>query len=130
MKKRPPDMTPAEFNLMKVLWRLKRATVADVRAEHNRAYGVELAYTTVMTLMNRLAAKGGLQVDRSREPYVYKPAVRRESVLRERLRAFVDNVFDGHADSLVLHLVEDESLSIEELRTIERRIVESDGEDS
>jgi predicted transcriptional regulator len=122
-------MTPAEFNLMKVLWRLKRGTVADVRAEHNRAYGADLAYTTVMTLMNRLAAKGAVQVDRARQPFVYKPAFKRESVLRERLRAFVDHVFDGQADSLVLSLVEDESLSIEELRTIEKRIAESDGED-
>src|SRR5687768_8194281 len=102
MTKRPPEMTPAEFNLMKVLWRLKRGTVADVRADHNEQYGAELAYTTVMTLLNRLAAKGAVQVDRARQPFVYKPAFRRESVLRDRLRAFVDNVFDGEAGSLVL----------------------------
>ena len=130
MTKRPPEMTPAEFNLMKVLWRLKRGTVADVRADHNEQYGADLAYTTVMTLLNRLAAKGAVQVDRARQPFVYKPAFRRESVLRDRLRAFVDNVFDGEAGSLVLHLVEDESLSMDELRTIEKRIAEADdGED-
>jgi len=129
MSKRPPEMTPAEFNLMKALWRLKRGTVADVRAEQSRADGSELAYTTVMTLLNRLAAKGAVLVDRTRQPFVYRPAFRRESVLRDRLRAFVDTVFDGQAGSLVVHLVEDESLSIDELRRIEKRIAADDDED-
>lgn len=118
----PPDMTPAEFKLMKVLWALKRATVAEVRDEHSRMYGAELAYTTVMTLLGRLAGKRAVKVDKTRQPYMYRPAFRRESVLRDRLRSFLDTVFDGKADSLVLHLVEDESLSLEELRRIERFI--------
>lgn len=129
MSKRPPEMTPAEFNLMKALWRIKRGTVADVRAEQTRVDGSELAYTTVMTLLNRLAAKGAVLVDRARQPFVYRPAFRRESVLRERLRAFVDTVFDGQAGSLVVHLVEDESLSIDELRRIEKRIAAADDEE-
>jgi predicted transcriptional regulator len=117
-----PDMTPAEFRLMKVLWTLSRATVAEVRDEHNRMYGTELAYTTVMTLLGRLAAKRAVKVDKVRQPFIYRPAFRRESVLRDRLRQFLDTVFDGNADSLVLHLVEDESLSLDELRRIERMV--------
>lgn len=117
-----PDLTPAEFNVMKVLWTLRRATVAEVRAELGKRDGSDLAYTTVMTLLGRLAQKGAVAVDREREPFVYKAAHRRESVLRDRLRAFVAEVFDGEADALVLRLVEDESLSLEELKDIERRI--------
>jgi len=117
-----PDLTPAEFNVMKVLWTLKRATVSDVRAELTKRGGADLAYTTVMTLLGRLAQKGAVAVDREREPFVYKASHRRESVLRDRLRAFVAEVFDGEADALVLRLVEDESLSLEELKEIERRI--------
>jgi predicted transcriptional regulator len=117
-----PDLTPAEFNVMKVLWSLKRATVAEVRTELSKRGGADLAYTTVMTLLGRLAQKGAVGVDREREPFVYKAAHRRESVLRDRLRAFVAEVFDGEADALVLRLVEDESLSLEELKDIERRI--------
>src|SRR5262245_11825506 len=118
---RLPELTPAEFNVMKALWHLGKATVADTRAELIRKGGSELAYTTVMTLLGRLAAKGAVVVDKAREPYVYRAAFRRESVLRERLRDFVNHVFDGEAESLVLRLVEDESLSLDELRDIERR---------
>lgn len=122
MAKPPPDMSPAEFDVMKVLWRLGRASVAEVRAEHSRTYGSDLAYTTVMTLLGRLAAKGAVKVSKKKQPFVYRAAFRRETVLRERLRQFVDTVFDGNVDSLVLHLVEDESLSLDELREIEAKI--------
>jgi BlaI family penicillinase repressor len=125
MAPRCPEMTPAELRVMKALWELGKASVADVRAELQRR-GNELAYTTVMTLLGRLAAKNAVLVDKTREPFVYRPAHRRESVLRERLREFVRDVFDGQAESLVLRLVEDESLTREELREIERKIAESE----
>lgn len=125
MSNRCPEMTPAELRVMKALWQLGTGSVADVRAEL-QARGNDLAYTTVMTLLGRLAAKGALDVDKSREPFVYKPAFRRESVLRERLREFVRDVFDGQADSLVMRLVEDETLTSEQLREIERKIAEAD----
>lgn len=122
MAKTPPDLTSAEFDIMKVLWRLERGTVADVRSEHARLFASDLAYTTVMTLLGRLAAKGAVKVDRARQPFVYRPAFRRDSVVRERLKQFIDSVFDGEAESLVLHLVEDESLGRDELRRIQRRL--------
>ena len=80
-----------------------------------------------MTLLGRLAAKGavrGRQGSASRS--CTSAAHRRESVLRDRLREFVREVFDGQADSLVLNLVEDESLSRAELRAIERKIAEAE----
>jgi BlaI family transcriptional regulator, penicillinase repressor len=122
---RSPDLTHAELRVMKALWELDRGAVSEVRAELARR-GQELAYTTVMTLLGRLATKGAVHVDKTREPFVYAPAFRRESVLRDRLRDFVREVFDGNADSLVLNLVEDESLSRAELRAIERKIADAE----
>ncbi len=117
-----PDLTPAEFDVMKVLWHLRRGTVAEVRAEHARQFASDLAYTTVMTLLGRLATKGAVKVDKARQPFVYKPALKRESIVRERLRDFLDSCFDGEAESLVLHLVEDETLSLDELRRIQKKL--------
>ena len=124
----PPEMTPAEFEMMKALWRLKKGTVAEVRDEHARLCGTDLAYTTVMTLLGRLASKGAVACDKTRQPYVYKPAFRRESVLRERLRHFLADVFEGDADSLILHLVEDEALSVDELRRLQKKLNKKDRE--
>lgn len=120
------DLTTAELRVLKALWAVDAGTVADVRTELGKR-GQDLAYTTVMTLLGRLAAKDAVTVDRTREPFIYKAAQRRESVLRERLREFVREVFDGEADSLVLNLVENESLTRAELRAIERRIASAEG---
>lgn len=113
---------------MKALWQLGRATVAETRAELTRRDGGEPAYTTVMTLLGRLAGKGAVQVDKDREPYVYAPAFRRESVLRDRLRAFLSDVFDGDSHAMVLGLVADESLSLDELRAIEKNLEQAPAE--
>jgi predicted transcriptional regulator len=119
---RAPELTPAEFNVMKALWHLGRATVAEARAELVKRGGGEPSYTTVMTLLGRLATKGAVVVDREREPFIYKPAFARASILKERLREFLDDVFDGEAQAMVLGLVEDESLTLDELKDIEKRI--------
>jgi BlaI family penicillinase repressor len=120
-----PDLTNAELRVLKALWEIERGSVAEVRAELARR-GQELAYTTVMTLLGRLATKQAVLVDKEREPFLYRPAHRKESVLRDRLREFVREVFDGQAESLVLNLVEDETLTKAELRAIERRISEAE----
>ncbi|MCK6484146.1 MAG: BlaI/MecI/CopY family transcriptional regulator [Phycisphaerae bacterium] len=117
-----PDITPAELRIMKVIWRLGAGTVRDVRDALVRDGGDAPAYTTVMTLMNQLAAKCALHVDRERQPFVYRPAVRREKVLGYRLQQFLNTVFDGQAGELVLRLVEEADLSPEDLKRIEARI--------
>src|SRR5947207_14343337 len=122
---RSPDRTAAELRVRRGVGEVGTGTVAEDRTALGKR-GQDLAYTTVMTLLGRLAAKRAVVVDRTREPFVYRPVHRRESVLRDRLREFVREVFDGQAESLVLNLVEDESLSRAELRAIERRIAEAE----
>lgn len=123
----PPDLphiTAAELRVLKAVWRLGEVTVRDVRdlLEKDDAGGDPPAYTTVMTLMNQLASKGALDVDRDRQPYVYKAAVRRDSVLADRLKQFVSTVFDGQAGELVLRLVEEVDLSPDVLKRLEAMI--------
>lgn len=114
-----PHITEAEFRLMKVLWKLGAGTVRDVKNEIEKEVGENPAYTTVMTLLNQLAEKGALKVDRTRQPYVYRPALRRESVLGERLTQFLQTVFDGQAGELVLRLAEQADLSSDDIKRIE-----------
>ena len=116
-----PTLTPAEFAIMKALWSAGDSTVADVRAVLAGS-GSEAAYTTVMTLLGRLALKGAVHVDRSREPFMYSAAIRKQHVARQRLREFLRDVFDNDAGNLVLGLVEDSALSVDELRQLEGRV--------
>lgn len=122
MAKSTPHITEAELRIMKILWQSGPATVRDVKDALPAEGGEAPAYTTVMTLMNQLAAKGALDVDRDRQPFVYRPAVQRERVLTDRLRQFLKTVFDGQAGELVLRLVEEAELSPGDLKQIEARI--------
>ena len=116
------NITAAELRILKILWQIGSGTVRDVKDQLAAESEEAPAYTTVMTLMNQLAAKSALHVDRGRQPFVYKPAVLRERVLTQRLRQFVENVFDGQAGELVLRLVEQAEISPEDLKRIEAKI--------
>lgn len=117
-----PNITAAELRVLKALWRLKSANVRQVRDALEEEGGEPLAYTTVMTLLNQLATKEVLGVDRDRQPFVYTPRLRREQVLGDRVRQFLASVFDGQAGELVLHLVEEAGLTADDLKRIEARI--------
>lgn len=129
MGKKTPHITAAELRIMKVLWDSGSGTVREVKEALAAGGEDNPAYTTVMTLMNQLGTKGALHVDKARQPFVYRPAVRREQVLNHRLRQFLQQVFDGQAGELVLRLVEDAELSPEELKRIEARIEEREAQD-
>ncbi|MGD8453939.1 MAG: BlaI/MecI/CopY family transcriptional regulator [Phycisphaerae bacterium] len=124
MGTKSPHITSAELRIMKVLWRLGAGTVRDVLDALVADGPDRPAYTTVMTMMKQLAEKGALDVDRQRQPFIYTPAVRREQVLGQRVTQFLQSVFDGQAEDLVLHLVEEAELSPDDLRRIEAKIRE------
>lgn len=122
MGKVAPHITAAELKVMKSLWRLRSATVRQVLDDLTASGDSKPAYTTIMTMMNQLAEKRALKVDRQRQPFVYKPAVGRKRVLSHRLTQFLQTVFDGQAEDLVLHLAEEANLTIDDLRRIEEKI--------
>jgi Predicted transcriptional regulator len=105
---------------MKIVWDRGHATVRDVYEtllERRR-----VAYTSVMTMMNILEQKGHLkrkQVDRA---YLYESTKPRAQVTRGMVREFVDRVFNGSAEPLLLHLVEDEKLTEKDLDEMKRLI--------
>jgi predicted transcriptional regulator len=117
-----PPISDTELAVLKVLWELRSGTVSAVRARFNEQHGRVLAYNTLLTFLRRLEQKGAVKVDKEREPYVYRPAQKEKSTLRDRVRRFVDTVFDGRADDLILHLIEDTSISEEDLMRIQKKL--------
>jgi len=117
-----PPISDTELAVLKILWELRTGTVSAVRARFNEQHGRVLAYNTLLTFLRRLEQKGAVKVDKEREPYVYRPAQKEKSTLRDRVRRFVDTVFDGRADDLILHLIEDTSISDEDLLRIQKKL--------
>jgi predicted transcriptional regulator len=122
MSKGMPHITAAELRIMKVIWQLGSCTVRQTLNALPIDEGSPPAYTTIMTMMKQLTEKGALDVDCERQPFVYTPAVRRDRVLRQRVTQFLKTVFDGHAEDLVLHLVEEADLSAADIHRIEAKI--------
>ncbi|HEY8550088.1 MAG TPA: BlaI/MecI/CopY family transcriptional regulator [Vicinamibacterales bacterium] len=120
MAKKLPTLAPQELAVMKVIWRKGSATVRDVY-ETLRA-SRPIAYTTVMTTMNILEEKGFLRKTRVDRAYSYKPVRSRQQVVSAMVRDFVNRVFDGAAQPLMLHLAKSEKLTPEERAELKRLI--------
>jgi BlaI family penicillinase repressor len=115
-----PPLAPRELAIMKVIWDRRRATVRDVY-EALREEG-PTAYTTVMTMMNILERKRHLRKRARGRSFVYEPSRPKEQVLRGMVREFVKRVFDGSAEPLLVHLLEDRRLSEKDLEELARKI--------
>jgi predicted transcriptional regulator len=117
---RPPSrtLTEQELEIMKIVWERQRATVRDVY--ETLLERRKVAYTTVMTMMKILETKKHLkrrQVDRA---YVYSPTRPKSQVIGGMVREFVNRVFNGSAEPLLVHLVEQHDLTPEDLEEIAR----------
>ncbi len=107
-----PKLSPGEFEILKILWKLETATVAEVRADYAREAAP--AYTTIMTLLGRLVEKSAVRVSKEHRPFRYRPALQRGTMLRRRLDEFLKTTYDGDAHLLLQHLLGDAHLGASE----------------
>ncbi len=95
---------PLETEVMETVWRLGDSTVRDVHAE--LAGRRELAYTTVMTTMARLAGKGLLERDTSGLAHRYRPTVSREEYAQTTVTSVVDWLVAAFPEPAMNYFVE------------------------
>ena len=116
-----PSLGELETEIMNVLWERRSATVQDVVDALKP--GRSLAYTTVMTVMTRLAQKGYLERRKDGRSFVYSPTTSRESVAESALGAVVNRLYRGAAGKAIAHLLELEpGVGEEELARLEALI--------
>ncbi len=89
-----------EMDCMKVLWRLRGASVAQVRAELPRP----LAYTTVMTVLDRMSVKGVVARRKRGRAYFYSAALPRDAARAGAVQQLVSDLFDGDPRALAQYL--------------------------
>lgn len=103
---------------MKIVWERESATVRDVYEALLEKRKV--AYTTVMTMMQILERKKYLKRTKADRAWLYKPAQPKGRVIADMVREFVNRVFNGSAEPLLVHLVEEHNLSRKDLDEIAR----------
>ena len=109
-------LTKAEWQIMNALWKDWPATarqIADRLPEE-----VNWAYTTIKTMLTRLADKEAVRETKKGHVGVYEPALTRRDARRNALDSLLDQAFDGAFGPLMHFLVEDEKLSAKEKRQL------------
>jgi BlaI family penicillinase repressor len=105
-----------EAEIMQVLWTLGASTVVQVRAQLRD----ELAYTTVLTMLRSLEAKGYVAHKEEGRAHRYAALITREAAQRSAVRTLATKLFKGSSALLMSQLVSDEALSDEDIRRIRR----------
>ena len=109
-----------ELDVMGVLWETGSATVAEVRDR----LPVDLAYTTVLTILRNLEAKGFVRHEGEGKAHRYFPLVARQTAGRSAVARLIEKLFGGDPALLVSHLVSDHPLSAEELKKLHAALEE------
>lgn len=114
------ELFDSEWAILQVVWELEPCTAPAVQEVLEKDKG--WAYTTVKTLMDRMVKKGLLKTERIRNLYLYRSAVTRAEAQRSEIFRTVKRAFDGALTPMMQFLIENESLSDQEYRELERLI--------
>jgi BlaI family penicillinase repressor len=112
-----------ELQIMNVVWDRGKATVHDVKNALSRR---KPAYSTILTMMRKLEAKGYLEHEVDGRTYVYRPLISQQAVRQGVLGDLVERLFEGSTSLLLTSLVEQNRISKNELRQI-RKLIEERG---
>src|SRR6202789_1981398 len=96
------DLAPLELDCMNMLWPMGEGTVREIRDA--LASRRPRAYTTIMTIMDRLARKGVVERRKTGRAYIYKPNLSAEEARAQALGQVVENYFGGSKEALIAQL--------------------------
>ncbi len=108
--------TPGELEVLRILWQQSPLSVREVMDLLNRTR--PRAYTSVMSLLNVMADKGLVTRKPSGRAFVYAPKARRKRTMSRMVADLLGRAFEGSADAMVAHLLEEAQPTPEELAAI------------
>lgn len=113
-------LTEGELRVMEVLWRLERATIAEVT---EALPPPPLAYNSVLTTMRILEQKGHVAHEEQGRAFVYYPLTERDVAAQSAVKNVIQKFFGNNAGELALRLIESERPSSDELSRL-RALIE------
>jgi BlaI family penicillinase repressor len=96
------DLAPLELDCMNALWRLGEATVRDIHGA--LAPTRPRAYTTIMTILDRLAQKGVVERQKTGRAWLYKAHLSADQARARAVARLVEGFFQGSTEALASHL--------------------------
>ena len=122
-KRKMRAMSPAETEVLRLVWQLGAATVQQVH--DTLPGGRKIAYKTVQTLLRRLEEKGYLTHKAEGRAYVFCPAVKREAVVKRTVLDFLDRLFGGDPRPLMHFLAREGRIDAQDVEELKKLIDES-----
>ena len=119
---RLPQISDAEWEIMKVLWDRTQASAQDVVD----ALATQKSWSpqTVKTLLKRLTEKGAATYDAEGRRFIYRPAVSRDAAEKSESRSFLARVFDGAVTPALMHLLEMGRLTHDDIAQLKKTLDE------
>ena len=114
------NLSDREAELMDVLWEHGPSTVTEAREK----LADDLAYTTVLTMLRNLEAKGYVRHETEGRAHRYVPLIARDAARRSALQHLASKLFKGSPALLLTHMVADGKLSDDEVRRIRKLLAE------
>lgn len=114
------ELTEGEWAILEVMWSRPPCAAGDVQEALTQT--TAWTYSTVKTMMDRMAAKGLLETERVRNLILYRPAITRRQAQTGELMKTVQRAFNGTFSPLVEFLLDQDKLTKEELEHLERLI--------
>jgi predicted transcriptional regulator len=121
-KERPPAVSPAETEVLRIVWQLGKATVQNVCARLPAKR--KITYATVQTLLRRLEKKGYLKHDTQGKAHVFFAAVKSEDVIKRSVSDFLDRLFGGDPVPLMQYLAEHGKIGAEDIGELKQLVSE------
>ena len=115
-----PNISETQWRVMEVVWQRGSATAADVIDALLPETGWN--HQTVRTLLARLVQKGVLKAEPVKNYYVYSPLVSREESIREEGESFLNRVFSGNADELLVHFIREGKINQSTLERLQQLV--------
>ena len=115
-RRKRPAMSPAETEVLRLVWGSRQATVRQVydALPANR----KVHYLTVATLLRRLEEKGYLKHRVRGKAFIYTPAVKKEDVINRTIGDLVQRLFGGNPVPLMQHLALHSEISEEDIERL------------
>jgi predicted transcriptional regulator len=114
-----PSISRTELDVLKAIWEHGPGTVREINTCLRKG-GRRWAYTTVLTLLQRLEAKGYVASDKTGLAHVFRALLSRDRLLRQRLKDLANQLCEGTPAPLVLALVENQHFSANEIEQFRR----------
>jgi predicted transcriptional regulator len=122
-----PRPTPAELEILRVLWERGPSTVREVQESLGAARAA--GYTTVLKLLQIMSEKGLVTRDEAARAHVYAARAPETQTQRQMVRDLVDRAFGGSAAQLVVQALSGRRASAEEIGRIRKLLDEIEGEE-